>query len=145
MKKRFLTILLLLAFTASAIAGSDSCTESWIRNLNTHIVGLELTCDGGNFTDTTQSEVYGWVSLVVVNPGTPAPTEQFDMTLSDEEGADLMGGALTDLNASITRQHMPLVDGTSWPRYVDGPISVTTTHNEEADAEFKVKILFPKE
>jgi len=38
----------------------------------------------------------GLLSSVTTNPGTPAPTALYDITLEDKDGVDVMGGALSN-------------------------------------------------
>ena len=42
-----------------------------------------------------------WITKVQVNPGT-APTAAYDITFPDEDGIDLLDGALLDLSATVS-------------------------------------------
>ena len=70
-------------------------------------------------------ELYGWIEKVVTNPGTPAPTDDYDVTLEDPEGVDVLGGAGEDRDASDSEQFVPLVGGVRVPAWLGEPATLT--------------------
>ena len=86
--------------------------------------------------------VSGWVERVVTSPGTPAPTDDYDITLEDPEGVDVLGGAGSNRDTATSEQVLPLVDGVPAPAYLASPSSLTLklSGNSVASAQGKVVI-----
>lgn len=66
----------------------------------------------GNYTDYLSGEIV----RVVFDPGSPAPTNAYDVTLLDESGIDLLagqGGNLSDTATTHVVPGVPLKDGTT--------------------------------
>lgn len=85
--------------------------------------------DGGG------SNINAFVVLAVTDPGTPAPTASYDVTLEDAAGVDIMGGALTDRSATLSEQAMPLISGSPVPRLVKGPLTFKLANNSVNSAQ----------
>jgi len=88
--------------------------------------------------------VDAFLTLVVTDPGATAPTTLYDITLNDEYGVDVMGGALVDRSATATEQAMPLIAGCPVPRVVDGPLTFALTGNSINSAIGKCYVHFQK-
>lgn len=54
----------------------------------------------GTVTGTSVFEVNGLVYGLTTNPGATAPTDNYDITITDEDGVDLLGGAAADRDTS---------------------------------------------
>ena len=67
----------------------------------------------------------GWIEKIVTNPGTPAPTADYDITLEDPEGVDVLGGAGADRSDTDAEQAVPLVGSTKMPAFIAGVSSLT--------------------
>ena len=70
-------------------------------------------------------QLYGWIEKIVTNPGTPAPTDDYDITLEDPEGVDVLGGAGNNRDSSNSEQAIPLVDGVPTPSWLGEPSTLT--------------------
>lgn len=53
----------------------------------------------------------GWYAyLIVTNPGSPAPTDNYDVYLYDTDGVDVAGGMLVNRDTSNAEQIIPKLD-----------------------------------
>lgn len=84
--------------------------------------------------------INGDVILVVTNPGTPAPTDNYDVTLTDEDGVDVMGGALADRDQSNSEQAKPIINSEAVDRFVDGTLTLSISNNSVNSAQGVVKV-----
>lgn len=64
--------------------------------------------------------VNGAIERVVFNPGTPAPSDNYGVTLMDEDGSDVLAGAGANRDTANTESISPSTD-----RYtVAGPVAL---------------------
>ena len=84
---------------------------------------------GTNIADKTTTEtIVGKLGRVVTNPGSAAPTADYDITIEDAQGMDVMGGALADRHTSTTEQAWPSDGTTGFPyAYVDSTLKLDIT------------------
>jgi len=60
--------------------------------------------------------VSGSIKRVVINPGATAPTALYDLTITDEQGVDVLAGQGANLSDTVTTEFSPgvaLDDGTT--------------------------------
>ena len=70
---------------------------------------------------TRPSKITGYIVRAVTNPDdSDAPTDDYDITLLDEDGVDVMGGNLIDRDTSDSEQVTP-----SSPPYIDSDLTLT--------------------
>lgn len=78
---------------------------------------VEWTSDDttGSVTGTTE-KIVGELIKGVTDPGSAAPTDDYDITITDEEGADVLGASLDNLGDRDTANtevvYFGLTDGT---------------------------------
>lgn len=119
--KKILSFLLLLGliFTGSSALGVSSCTQTIACTGDGYACTLTFDWTAhtdGSFTSTAvESAKLGtlknyFVYLMKTDPGTPAPTANYDMTLTDTNGLDVAGGQLANRAAATTEQVMPKID-----------------------------------
>lgn len=101
--------------------------------------------DGSIASKETDKAIHGWITKVTTDPGTTAPTDDYDLTLSDADGVDVMGGALGDRDTSVSEQAMPLVGGAYGPVRVDSVLTLAGSGNSVNDALITVKVYVTKE
>ena len=115
MKRSALLALITWLLSASMALAASSI----VTTLDTHGQGITvatITCTAhtnGVFTTTSTGPLEGYLVRATTNPGT-APTTDYDITLIDRTGADVMGGTLTDRSATVTETVVPKLhdDGT---------------------------------
>ena len=82
-----------------------------------------------------------YVVLVTTYPvGTPTP--DYDVTLIDESGVDLMGSELLNRHTSNSEQAVPYIGGGYGPRKVAGKLLVTVANQAEGAATVTIRIYF---
>ena len=100
---------------------------------------VEITAhtDGTVESVATPFNLDGFIILAIVVPSaTVAPQASYDIELQDENGVDIMGGALSNLSATDPAQAMPLF-GTDFfaPRFVSGPLTIAMSGNNISGAK----------
>ena len=79
------------------------------------------------------------------NPGATAPQAAYDITLTDSDGIDLMGGRMADRSATASEAAVPeIASGVPWPRPVDGALTLTITNNNVNSAIVVAKFFFER-
>jgi hypothetical protein len=118
MKRLFLLTLAVLLIP-STVWGAGTVTVS-NQNQNAHdtsyTVTFAWTSDGTNAADAVAYFPYGaYITRVVTDPGSTAPDPNYDITLTDVDSYDVMGGTLANRHTSTTEQVVPTVhsDGTN--------------------------------
>ena len=108
---------------------------------------LTFTCvaaSDGSFVATDSSMVVvGYVTRVVTNPGTTAPTDNWDLSIADKDGIDLTGANLLQNRDTATSEEVPV-------RYTDhalyggkmifSEVTATITGNSVNGAEIVIKV-----
>lgn len=135
-------IVLLLLPGMAVAAGTCTATTTGTRQ---NVIVITWTCVGdasnGSFPATAAGVgVRGWLYAADTIPGTTNPTANWDATVTDANGYDLMTGALADRSASSPERAVPTK--TAW---VDGPITLTITNNSVNSANIVVKAYVYKE
>ena len=70
------------------------------------------------------ARLQGWyLFLAVTDPGATAPTDNYDITVTDSYGVDLVAGMLADRDTATSEQIFPV------PRLVDTTLVMTITNN----------------
>jgi hypothetical protein len=157
MKRLIITILAVLLLTAPAFAAGS--WGDWTRTPSDEFQPLEVirysataTADSADGSYPTKSldvnganPVKGYhLFMVVTDPGATAPTDNYDITVVDEFGVDVMGGELTNRDTANTEQAVPLVGGAYGSRFVENDLTVTPTGNSENSATFTIYLYFYK-
>ena len=96
------------------------------------IITLAWTADTDGTVDYTLKNSFGFgkvIYMVVTDPGATSPTDNYDITLTDSNLADVMGGALSNRDEATTEQAMPLVGGAYQPRKVFGSLVLSIANN----------------
>ena len=98
----------------------------WVADDTSHLTpntSFDVALVGGS------SPLKGWsCCLAVTDPGTTAPTADYDISIEDDYGADIFGGELVDRHTSSTEQAVPLMaTGTYIPRLVTGNLTFKVT------------------
>ncbi len=106
------------ATMACSNPSSGTVTSSSDKAIGTTPAGVRLlqisyttASSGGTFTCITNSYVNGWILYIETDPGSTAPTTLYDIDLDNDNGRDVMGGALDDRSATVTEGTRPLDNG----------------------------------
>lgn len=86
--------------------------------------------DSATFTTSETIDVVGrYCSLAVTDPGTTAPTANYDIRITDEYECDVFGGTLADRSALDTEQVVPKMGDGLGTRLCAGPWTFVVTGN----------------
>jgi hypothetical protein len=109
---RILFLSALCAIAAHA-AASVAVSGSPIGNGTNWLVTLNWTADGAGGVAATkvslnQWQIAGYVPTTVeVTPGSPAPTNNYSLTIADPSGVDILGGAAVALSSTTAAAFSP--------------------------------------
>jgi hypothetical protein len=89
------------------MAGTVTVEES--GGVNIRKIKFSWTCTSGGAADKiTTKSYFGEVIALVTDPdGTDAPTDNYDITITDAEGYDVMQGAAANRHTSNTQTAVP--------------------------------------
>lgn len=147
-RRRFWLIAAVLLFfcffigSERAFAAAGTCTVTYPSSYSTSIQTILVSCTAGTdaevgtYPDATIVPKRGWVFLAETNPGTTAPTDDYDIVLTNANGVDVMGGALLNRDETNTERAIPGVSG-----WVDGGVvTVETSNNSVSAATFTLYV-----
>lgn len=89
--------------------GIEVVTFTWLANTTTGTV--PATSTSGTWPHPRRQKA-GCIAKVVTNPGSTAPTDNYDITLTDADDVDLMGGELADRDTANSEVAVPKIDTT---------------------------------
>lgn len=125
------------------MAGS-SVTETVVQvNSDVKYIDFDWVADDTDGSVPTTDSVHvadGYVILVVTDPGTTKPSDNYDITLKDSLGVDVMGGALDNRDDTLTEQAVPTIGSAQGGRYVAGVLTFGLTGNTVNDATGKCRV-----
>ncbi len=145
MKKLIVLLAVVMLLLTAGLANAAGTVTQTLTKVGSHTLLLTFswTADASAATvpvTASSTGLEGYVYLVVTNPGTTAPTDLYDITLTDTESVDVMGGELSDRSTSATQQVVPKIDTVFGARWVDGVLTMTLTNNSVNSATGTVKV-----
>lgn len=137
-KRLWLALVFVVASAGVAIAaGTITRTSSdTVEGQDVTIYTYTMTADSadGSYPATATDAINGWIIRVETNPGATAPTTLYDITLTDQDGLDVMGGVLANRSATATEHVLA-------PQpYVRGAVTITPTGNSVNSAVVVLRI-----
>ena|SRR3990167_394107 len=111
---------------------SNAVTKEAASNNSVSKLTWDWVADSANGsvpTAQTTDTITGFVLFGETNPGSTAPTDNYDITITNEEGTDVFGGALMDRDTANNEQAMPAIGGGYGPRFVNSKLTMTLTNN----------------
>ena len=99
------------------MAGTNVETRSADENYEKIVFDWVGDASGGSVPSTATAQgVYGYVVRATTIPGTGVPpTALYDIVINDEDGVDVMGGALANRAQAGNEQAVPLLGGAYGP------------------------------
>ena len=120
MKKLLITLAILalasMAFADDSVVtvktdsvndGMEIVVFTWLANTVTGTV--PATSTSGTWPHPRRQKA-GCIAKVNTNPGSTAPTDNYDITLTDDDGVDLMGGELANRDTATSEVAVPKID-----------------------------------
>ena len=147
MKKILSLLAALLVFLPGVARGT--CTITY-DDSGSPVQTLLFTCvtdttGSATITGVTSRPVRGWVFQAETNPGTEAPTDDYDIVLNDAAGADVFNGALANRDTANTELAWPLIGTIPTRSFVEGTLSIVVTNNSVNNAAFTLKVWLLRE
>jgi len=115
-------------------AQSVTIEESQIGNV-CRIKWSWTSATGGTVTSPTVSSYYGEVLALLTDPGATAPTDNYDITIEDPDGYDVMQGAAANRDTANTEQTVPTAKSVAF-----GALTLKVTN--AGDAKLGVAVLY---
>lgn len=128
---------------------SGSVTQTAVQNIDETFVAITLawTADTGGALDATalnasmKALAFGkYLIQAITVPGGRAPSSNYDITITDENGIDLMGGKMENRHTSNAEAAMPLY----FSRPVYGSLTLNLSGNSVDRATGAVILQFSK-
>lgn len=95
----------------------------------------------GSVPATAIGRVDGYIVRVVTNPGAVAPTANYDITITDSDGADVLGAMCENRSATLSEQITPLVGAAYTPVLIlNDVLTFNLANNSVASATGQVRI-----
>ena len=140
MKKLFLALLLIFILASSALAAGTvtitSTTISVQAQPTRKVITLSWQCEAGAATipnTTITAATYGiggwYFYSAETNPGATAPTDNYDITILDADGADIAGGMLMNRDSTASEYVSIGVGATGQYPVVRGDLTFTLSNN----------------
>lgn len=101
--------------------------------------------DGSLASKASDKSIHGYITKVVTDPGSPAPTDDYDLTISDADGVDVMGGTLGNRDTANSEQALPLIGAGYGTVRVDSVLTLAGSGNSVNSAVITVKVYVSKE
>src|SRR5688500_13762736 len=70
---------------------------------------VDWTSDTDGTGSVSISNLYGWLVRLVTDPGATAPTDDYDLTLVDEDSVDVLAGAGLNRDTANSEQVAPII------------------------------------
>jgi hypothetical protein len=140
MKKLFLAVALVMVMCSGVYAADSTVTETmtW-RGNDMFIISLDwIAATDGTFTSyVLKSPTPGCLFYVITNPGSPAPTDNYDITVLNSDGIDMAGGQLVDRDTANSEDVKLATVRCSYDT-----VTVTISNNSEALAAGTIRLFF---
>jgi len=144
--KKLITLLLILSalIAPCLIMAAGTATQTYapvyssegVTNLST--LTFAWTSDAtGDVTSTTSTTISNqiagkYVVMAVTSPDTTAPTAAYDITVTDVNNTDVMGGKLADRSATLSEQVSPYIGALYGKRPVSGALTLNVSNAGDA-------------
>ncbi len=140
--KKILLIFLLCMVPAITFAASSATSAKGSNRHGVRVITVAWTADtDGSFTNYEIAiPPRGFIMQVITDPGSTAPTDNYDIALLDSDSVDVMGGELANRDTANTEQGSPLIGNAYGPRYISGKLTLTITNNSVNSAVGEVII-----
>jgi hypothetical protein len=143
MKKIFAVVVLCLMASMAWGADSDGTKQvDVVSDPNSNIKRIDVAWTASAIAEKVDVVIKGVAGMVikfVTNPGSPAPADNYDITVLDSHGIDIAGATLANRDTSTTEMVWATTDdGTTDAQYgvpVVGDLTATFTGLATGDCE----------
>ena len=123
------------SFTVTAIANTESDIGSgWADAFKIIKVEWLAAANGAKATGTIPA-MKGHLMVMVTDPGATAPAQNYDITLIDQYGVDVLGGGGVNRHTTANEVAIPLAGALAIPggRPISGPLTATFAETTNAN------------
>lgn len=141
----FLLVGMLCEFSYGASSLSVTQVNLGVPRHGRKVVASWTAHTDGSFT-ATEISLGGFVSKVVTNPGSTAPTDNYDITCGDPSDTtlDVFGGALANRDTANTEQAYTVISGATMPVYASTcTLQITNNSVNGATGTIEFYVLLP--
>jgi hypothetical protein len=111
-------------------------TFNWTAGASGAVADMEVD-------DLFLSGGYGYsLHSMATVPGSPAPTDNYDITIEDVDGIDVLGGAGMNRDTANAERVMPLYGSTPHPTPINGKLTIKIANNAVNGAKGLIKLYF---
>jgi hypothetical protein len=142
-----LGIVIFLSAQVCFAAGTVSITkDKTTKFYNERVVEYLITWTADSAAATvpataTDTAIVGYVFMAQTNPGTTAPTDDYDITLTDADGIDVFGGELLNRDEANSEQTVPKVGSSVYgSRFVNSVLTFNLSNNAVNSATGTVRV-----
>jgi len=149
MKKLVLILLIVAAVLIFPMithaAGTCSVTPTSISR-DFYCITYTWTADAsdGSVPATASPKVTGYVVLAITDPGATAPTDNYDITLTDEDDVDVFGGNLANRDTANSEHAVPKIGSVYGGRFVNSALTMNLSNNSVNSATGELKVYIAK-
>jgi hypothetical protein len=153
MKKVLVLIVLLLIPCMAFAEGTVEVSKTTVNGGDIEIIAFAFIANAAGAATvpvTNSSSVYpgdkaGYIIKVVTDPGSPAPTDNYDITLTDSTtGADLLGGEGSNRDTANSEEAVPKIGNAYAANLVPVYFSLNLTGNSVNSAAGTVYVYIAK-
>jgi hypothetical protein len=153
MKRFVLAVALILVWVSvSFAAGTVVVTKgTYLDGLNKTLLYTWTAHTDGSITavpTTTEETNYikgYYLCAAVTNPGSTAPADNYDITITNADGIDLFGGALMNRDETNSEYAVPTIaTGVKGCAFIDGTITVNWSNITTNAGVGTLKLFFAK-
>lgn len=91
-------------------------------------ISIAWTSDASGNADVSITNLYGFLIKAVTDPGATAPTDNYDITLVDENSIDAAESALLNRDTANTETVYPVASGAQTPVFLCGTHTFTVAN-----------------
>ena len=140
-------LLVTLMFTPSGGWAAGTVTDGGAIPYGSKEYELVFTWVGdasdGSVPSTASSiAIDGYVYKITTNPDSPAPTDNYAITLTDKDGVDVLGGLGANRDTANSETIVPKAGTITWSTRINGTLTLNISSNTDVSATGIVRIYF---
>lgn len=129
------------------MAGTVTLTsDEPLYDIDRRIIGKRVIVDAtadaadGSFPTLTLRKLNGYLQPVITNPGSTAPTDNYDISLypTYESTAEITGSSLANRDTANTEVGSVTISGSATPAYLNGNYNLSITGNSVNSATVRI-------
>lgn len=126
------------------MAGTVTVSHYQIGHVRKVVATIVADAADASVPDTVLPAIEGRLLALATNPGATAPTDNYDVTVEDQHGHDVLEGVGADRHTTTTQKVPVVFSGTAVHPVVDGADTLTlkVAGNAVTSAQIVVEIYY---